>query len=350
MNQINKSKSFHKSTNKKILLISPWESPFIQKDYDLLSKHFEVKLIKHIFTKDDLKGTVINLAQMVNGVLWADLTYSWFAGTHAFFALCLAKIFRKKSIVIVGGFEVACVPEIEYGPMLNPKSLTARMTKLVLNRTDMVITCSKSSAKEAVEFIADSKCVKFIYPGIEPDRYTTTNKKDSELIITVAHISDRQVTRKSLDVFVQCSKLLPDMKFVLIGKHIDNSIDYLKSIGGQNIEFPGYVSDDELINWYQRAKVYVQVSAHEGFGISLAEAMLYECIPVVTKRGAIPEVVGETGYYVPYKDVKATSEAIKIALKSDKGKDSKERIKNLFSIEKRDRELVKTINQVFEKK
>ena len=137
------------------------------------------------------------------------------------------------------------------------------------------------------------------------------------------------------------------MKFVLVGKVLDDSIEYLKKLASGNVEFVG---DEKLLDYYQKAKVYVQVSAHEGFGVALAEAMACECIPVVTNRGAIPEVVGDVGYYVPYGDPKATAEAVKKALESDqsKGKMARERIKKYFSIERREKELVGIVKQVLE--
>ena len=39
----------------------------------------------------------------------------------------------------------------------------------------------------------------------------------------------------------------------------------------------------------------MQASKHEGFGVSVAEAMLAGCVPVTTRAGALPEVVGDTG-------------------------------------------------------
>lgn len=38
-------------------------------------------------------------------------------------------------------------------------------------------------------------------------------------------------------------------------------MDRKKDIG---IEFTGFVSDKELLDWYQRAKVYCQLSRYEG--------------------------------------------------------------------------------------
>ena len=138
---------------------------------------------------------------------------------------------------------------------------------------------------------------------------------------------------------MKSAKFLLEVKFVVIGKFIDRSIDYLRSIASPNVEFTGKVVDEELLEWYQRAKVYVQASAHEGFGMAVAESMLCGCIPVVTPRYALPEVVGNCGFYVPYGDEKATTEAIKKALAApeEMRKKARERIRNLFSIEKREK-------------
>ena len=92
--------------------------------------------------------------------------------------------------------------------------------------------------------------------------------------------------------------------------------------------------------------MYVQVSAHEAFGVSLAEGMACECVPVVTDRGAIPEVVGDTGFYVPYADQLATAEGIERALKSDRGSAARQRIKNMFTIDERQKALLKVMHDL----
>ncbi|ENO12280.1 GDP-D-mannose dehydratase [Thermoplasmatales archaeon SCGC AB-539-C06] len=127
----------------------------------------------------------------------------------------------------------------------------------------------------------------------------------------------------------------------MIEKMINHDLEQLKG-----------KEDKELLGFYQRAKVYVQPSYHESFGIPAAEPMLCECIPVVTRRFALPEVVGEAGFYVPYGDEKATAEVIKKALNSPEnfGGKARERIKKNFPLEKRERELVKIVNSLKNKK
>lgn len=78
----------------------------------------------------------------------------------------------------------------------------------------------------------------------------------------------------------------------------------------------------------------------------LAEAMACECTPLVTDKGAIPEVIGDAGIYVPYANPVATAEGIKEALKSDEGITARQRIKNMFTIDERQRALLKVMHDL----
>ena len=101
-----------------------------------------------------------------------------------------------------------------------------------------------------------------------------------------------------------------------------------------------------LLQYYQKAKVYCQLSTQESFGVALAEAMACGCVPVVTRKYSLPEVVGDTGFYVPYNDPETTAEAIKKALRSDKGAKARERVKKKFSEEQREKRLLQEIIEI----
>ena len=96
------------SINTKILFVCPTFSSFIQNDLDILRKHFDVR-VAHYQGKNGIPKFVI---ATLKGVLWADVTFSWFADVHAFATVLFSKIFRRKSIVVVGGYEVAKVQRI----------------------------------------------------------------------------------------------------------------------------------------------------------------------------------------------------------------------------------------------
>ena len=96
------------------------------------------------------------------------------------------------------------------------------------------------------------------------------------------------------------------------------------------------------------AKVYVQPSYYESFGCSVAEAMLQKCIPVVTKNGALPEVVGDDGIYVPYGKPELLARGIQNALSygPELGERARQRILDHFPLEKRRMRLLEIIDEV----
>jgi len=139
------------------------------------------------------------------------------------------------------------------------------------------------------------------------------------LAVTVASGQGDIIMLKGLKTFIKAAALLPDVKFAILGLTDEKQQAIKSMIESNNIELAGYMSQEDLLAYYQRAKVYCQLSYREAFGMATAEAMACGCVPVVTERGAIPEVVGDAGYYVPYGSAKATAEAIEKALCSKRG-------------------------------
>ena len=66
---------------------------------------------------------------------------------------------------------------------------------------------------------------------------------------------------------------------------------------------------------------------------------------MVTDRGALPEVVGDIGFKVPYGDIRATADAIKDALRSCKGKAAREWVVRNFSVKSRKIEFISEIEK-----
>lgn len=311
-------------------------STFVKKDFDILNEVFDVKTLKYNSKKD--------IPKLIWGVLTSDINFSWFVLGYATIAVFFSKIFKKKSIVIAGGWDVVNAPEIDYGAMRSQKRV--RYTKFALKYADKVLSVSKSTDREVKQWTDSCNSI-VLYHGFDYELYKPNGEKEN-LVITVGCVNHQTLIKKGLKTFVESARFLPDVRFVLIGKYQDDSIHYLKSIASKNVEFTGYISFEELIKYYQKAKVYVQVSGHESFGCSIAEAMLCECVPVVTHCAAIPEVVGDTGFYVGFNDPRETAEKIKEALVSNKGKTAKERIKTLFPLEKRNERLIQIVNEVIQ--
>jgi len=321
----------------KILFLGRLDLVFVQKDLELLQKHYNVKTVDFIVTRNDLIGTLKTIIKMFHGILWSDLTFSWFAGSHAYWAVRLSKFFGKKSIVVVGGYEVAKIPEIGYGVMSNPKS--AYIVEYTLNNADKILAVSKFNENEILKYTTSNN-VELIYNGVDCNKFKPNGEKE-DLVITIGRSIKSTCKLKGIDTFVKASLAFPDIRFIVIGIHDVEIYSKLKQINPA-VEFAGELSQEEVLIHLQKAKVYCQLSLRESFGMALAESMCCECIPVVTNNSALPEVVGNTGFYVPYDNPEATSSAINNALKSNMGIEARSRIMNLFTIEKREKYL-KTI-------
>jgi len=326
--------------NIKICFVGNLAATFIRRDYEILNKHFDVDVIEPPKKKKEWT----KYPSLIKNKVKCDIVFGWFAGWHTAFAVHYARRYKKKSIVVVGGYDAAYVPEISYGAFTNVKEKLP--AKYVLENADTVLPFSNFSKTEVLRR-AKPKNIQVVYIGIDTNEFKPAGNKEN-IVVTVGAINKSNLKRKGIETFVKAAEYLPDAHFAVIGKPRDKSIDYLKSIATTNVEFTGFVSDEELLKWYQRAKVYVQPSAHEGFGCSVAEAMLCGCIPIVTNIGSLPEVVEYTGFYVPYGDEKAITDGIRKALDSpdELGKKARERIREMFPMERREKELVKIIEKI----
>ena len=322
----------------KILFVGRMPLSFVRHDYEILSKHFNVNAIEPPKTKLEWLKYPFTVTK---ALYHSDLSFSWFAGWHSLFPVMISKIFRKKSVVVVGGYDAAYVPEINYGAFTNIKERIP--AKFVLKHTDLLLPVSQFTMNEVLSKVKP-KSIKLIYNGIDMDKFKSNGEKE-DVVITVGDIKKSNLKRKGIENFVRVASQFPDIPFVVIGKFKDNAIGYLSTLASPNVTFTGFVSDEELIRWYQKAKVVCQLSYYEAFGLAPAEGMACGCIPVATKeRTGMLEFIRGDGLYVLYGDLQKTANAIKKALNDmDKSKRARKQIE-LFSLKRRENELVKIIN------
>lgn len=318
---------------KRVLFIYQFLSSFIEKDLNILKEEFEVIPFQYRGKKD--------LFRLLKNVLSTELNVSWFCLGYATSAVLFSKLFGKKSVIIAGGWDVVSIPEIGYGAMIGKKRI--RKTRFALKRANKIITVSESMQNWILKWVKRDDII-ILYHGFDFTKFVPKGTKE-DLVVSVGNLTyDVTIRVKGIDTFVKAAELLPDIKFVLIGRHNQKILENLRAKAPPNLEIIDFIPQERLIDYYQKAKIYAQLSYQESFGCALAEAMLCECVPVVTRKGAIPEVVGDIGFYVDYGDVKDTAKKIKDGLISDKGSDARKRIMTLFSLEERKKKLTKVLN------
>ncbi len=200
-----------------------------------------------------------------------------------------------------------------------------------------------------------SKEVYFVYNGI-----AIYNKRDNrEMGDTINIGTIGQLAKwKGVEYFIKAAGLLSRQhtkrfKFWVIGDAIFGDDDYKRHLQdmseelglSKSIEFTGWVQSP--LDFMEKLDIVVHTPIRpEPFGRVLIEAGLLNKPAVATNIGAIPEIIldGKTGLLVPPKDANAISHALTNLIKDrnlmkSMGKAGRERVKNLFSIEKTTRNI-----------
>ncbi len=312
-----------------ILFVHNGAAQFVRLDLEELRKH-------HRVTECYLRSRWVNPATIWRQVRTHDLVFGWFASWHTFLPFVFARLLGKPSVLVVGGYDVANMPQIGYGQQRGGmKKWVSRWTMRCATR---LITFSNYSESEAERNAAISKSqMRTIYIGV-PDRFPSLPQgQRARIVLTVGNVDRSNLLRKGHEAFVRTAALMPDVSFVLAGAWQDSAVDHLRAIATPNVTLTGWLTDEELADYYRRASVYVQVSLHEGFGLSVAEAMLAGCIPVVSRAGSLPEVTGDSAIFVDTLAPAVIAEAITEALAypDEARAPIRQRILDQFPIEKR---------------
>jgi len=339
---LNKKKRFNGRMTKKIkiALVGNISSSFVRCDYEILKKYFNVSVVQEPHKKLEWLKHFFLVAKETKK---CDLTFSWLAWWHSAFAVFFSKLFRKKSIVVIGGHGAAYVPELNYGAYTTRRGRFA--VNYIYKNADKVLVVESSLKDDIINNAKVSgENIDYLPTGFNPDYWKFKGKKE-KIVLTVAGADTlKRLKLKGFDTFVQSARYVPEAKFVVVGVKGDAK-RYLESISSKNVELIEFLSDKALLQCYQMAQVYCQLSIREGLPTALCEAMLCECVPVGSKINGVKTAIGDTGFYVDYGDEKATADKIKEALASseDLGKKARERIKKQFPEERRREGLKKLV-------
>ena len=316
---------------KKILFVNPTPtmSTFVAQDRDILARHFEVTILP--WRK---AGDALGLGREIHR---HDAAFSWFVSHHSAATALLGRAAGRPSVVVAAGEDVS-PPEV-FAQSWRRRDFWA--ARIAVSQSDLVLAISRTPFEEA-RWLRGRRArseMRLVHCGIDTHWFSPAGPRD-RLVLSVAVIFRDSAARKRLALLVRAASLLPEVRFVIAGAQLDGTARQLMETAPANVEFPGEPSPDGLRDLYRRAAVYVQASRHEGFGVANAEAMASGCVPVVTREGALPEVVGDAGVYVETPTPEGLAEAIRRGLASDLGKRARQRIIDHFSLERREAALV----------
>lgn len=330
----------------KILFVHQKMMSFVERDLKILKEEHEVRTVCFTGRSGIAHRLIPDLFDLYRGVKWCDMTFSWFGKLHAFFAVLFSKRLGKKSVVVSGGDDVANESEIGYG--LFARRGLKWCPLYVFKNADLILSVSKSNYYETLKNAkADPAKIKMIHHGFETDYYHCRNNvKKEPIVLTVGNITSETLIKKGLMLFIQCAKYMPETRFLLVGPGEGVVVKKLKKIAAPNVEFTGPIFGEKLVEIFSRSKVYAQLSYGESFGCAVAEAMLCECVPVLSKKGALPEVGGNAAIYFDDFEPEHISHKLQEALASNNGGKSRHRIISEFSFEKRRQSILQMLRGI----
>jgi glycosyltransferase involved in cell wall biosynthesis len=340
---------------KKLLWIYTNRSSFVEKDIRLMKDFFEIN--EFHFKHDSVFITVLSFIRLFIHLAFVkyELMVCQFAGYQSFIPSVFYKIFKRNLLIIVGGTDCASIPEINYGNF--NRKILGRVTAFSLKNCSYITAVdetllfqeytydSRISNQGIRYFVPDIKTpMNVIYNGYDPEIWFRNREKKSNTFITV-NTGISAIKRKGIDMIFEVSDDFPDCRFIIIG------LDKFKSPFKEkpNVELFRFIPNHELINYFSSSEFYLQLSLMEGFPNALCEAMLCECIPIVSNVAAMPKIVGDAGFVLKRRDVHELKKLIKDALNSDKAtmaKKARQRIQENFTEERRKSELKSLIESI----
>jgi len=186
-----------------------------------------------------------------------------------------------------------------------------------------IVTVSKWLKNMVAESFLNNISTQVIYNGIDinvftPTIYEDTRKKYSiEEKFVILGVANVWSFRKGFSDFIELSKHLSSNDIIIL---VGLSTNQIKQLPNNIIGLTKTEDQQELVDLYAAADLFLNLSAEETFGLTTTEALSCGTPAVVYNATAIPEVVDfDTGIIIQKNNINGLIDAIEIVRK--KGKD-----------------------------
>lgn len=260
-------------------------------DRDILSSLFVVNEVQ--FNRKSLVELAFSVFKVVNAVYRSDFVYYWFASHYSLLAALVAFLLRKPVIGVVSGYDMADRPDLNYGHLRG--GINRIIVLLTTRLSSKLLAVSKFTYSQIALNLPEMLEKSVVVPhGFQPLSKAPVTKK--AYIITSCAVTAQSLRLKGLGLYLQVAKMLPQYQFFIVGS-ID--ADFVANLAiPANVIMTGRIDNFSNSSLLKDAAIYMQLSEYESFGCAMAEAMLNECYPLATRRGALPEVLGKSGRLV----------------------------------------------------
>tara|TARA_X000000950_G_scaffold146734_1_gene181195 strand:- start:76 stop:1122 length:1047 start_codon:yes stop_codon:yes gene_type:complete len=346
---------------KNVTIVYTIKRSFVKSDISILEAlDYNVFQIQSTPKKTVLSFVINRIKEKIKSIYYVSrskILIIWFNDYHAFIPILLSKLFFKKSVIVVGGYDAIVDKQNQHG-LFFKKGIRSILAKINYSLVSEIWVVHKSLengceyAKEKFNIVSGVRnflnhkklLIKEINTGYDTRFWNYDKRSEKTGVLTAAFFSDERVINiKGLKIFNKLASLVPEVPFTIVGEtkiQIDNFLDL-----SPNVNVIGVQTNTQMKDLYQKHKFYFQGSRLEGLPNSVCEAMLCGCLPIGSRVFGIPDIIGNTGILF---DTEKDLNQIKDYMMSDTGeKDSKRarnRIISKFDISRRTEKIKENID------
>lgn len=218
-----------------------------------------------------------------------------------FVGMCNDLAIKKDSIICL--HDIRSILNTEYDPLKQKmkEMLISIMAKLLAKNIVTVSETSKDQIRNRLSIKPEK--IKVISPGWE---HMTGIEYDDNIFLRYPQIFKGEyfyslgsiATHKNYKWILEVAKREKENIFVIGGgEHLKKwSQQYNDNL--DNVIFVGYITDGEHKSLLRSCKAFIHPSKFEGFGLPPMEALSENCKIIVSNTTALPEVYGESAYYI----------------------------------------------------
>lgn len=227
-----------------------------------------------------------------------DVLFSFWGYPMGTFAVALAKMVRKPSVITILGAEAASVPSIHYGSLRRPT--TRRLVLETCSHASSLVVLS-GQQRETLRGLGLRAKMEVIPFGV--DRAMFTRRRKSQLPpLKVLHVANLTAVKDQATLIRGFSIIRTKMlaKLRIVGPdQMNGQLQRLTASLGleDDVEFVGAVPYAAIPAHYQWADVFVLTSLSEGQSVALVEAAMSGVLLVSTPVGCV-EDLGEEAVVV----------------------------------------------------
>lgn len=197
---------------------------------------------------------------------------------------------------------------------------TLEQMKLLAEKANMIIAISQSTKDDIIQILKiPDKKIEVIYLGnsIVSDKTSRGHKHDlpDKYLLFIG----RRGLYKNFEFFISSIAGLltgTDLMLICIGGNFSNYENKLlkKLKIKKNVLHCSPKNDDELSQYYAKAKALCFPSKYEGFGLPILEAFANNCPVIASNTSSLPEIAGDAAVYFNPTDNNSILNAVKKVL------------------------------------